>query len=59
MRTNKIKPMTLADGTTVYICEANKEKTRELYSRMIAKHIVNQLLKPNGEAEHKEDIQEA
>lgn len=59
MRINKIKPMTLADGTTVYICEANKEKTRELHARMIAKHIVNQLSKGNGEAEHKEDIQEA
>lgn len=51
MRINKIKPMTLADGTTVYICEANKEKTKELHARMIAKHIVNQLSKGNGEAE--------
>ncbi len=59
MRTNKIKPMTLADGTTVYICEANKEETKELHARMIAKYIVNQLSKGNGEAEHKEDIQEA
>ena len=59
MRTNKIKPMTLADGTTVYICEANKEKSKELHARMIEKHIVNQLLKSNGETEHKEDIQEA
>ena len=51
--------MTLADGTTVYICEANKEETKELHARMIAKYIVNQLSKGNGEAEHKEDIQEA
>ena len=57
MRTNKIKPMTLADGTTVYICEANKEKSKELYARMIAKRILNKLLKSNGETEYKEDIQ--
>lgn len=51
MRMNKIKPMTLADGTTVYICEANKKEIRERHARMIAKYIVNQLLKSKGETE--------
>ena len=51
--------MKLNDGTTVYICEANKKEIRERHARMIAKYIVNQLSKGNGETEHKEDIQEA
>ena len=59
MRTNKIKPMKLNDGTTVYICEASKKEIRERHARIIAKYIVNQLSKGNGEAEHKEDIQNA
>jgi len=40
MRTNKIKLMKLNDGTTVYICEANKKEIRERHARMIAKYIV-------------------
>ena len=57
MKINKIKQMKLADGTTVYICEANK-KMRELHSRMLVKHIMNQISKEikNVETKSEESI---
>ena len=43
MKINKIKQMKLADGTVVYVCKANKKETRELHTRMLVKHIINQI----------------
>lgn len=45
MKINKIKQVKLADGTTVYICKANKKETRQLHARMLVSHIANQLSK--------------
>jgi len=53
MKINKIKQMKLADGTTVYVCEANKKEMRELHTRMLAKHIINQISKEIKDAETK------
>jgi hypothetical protein len=58
MKINKIKQMKLADGTTVYICKANKKETRELHARMFAKHIMNQISEEikNAETKSEENI---
>lgn len=45
MKINKIKQMKLADDTIVYVCEANKKEMKELHSRRLVKHIINQISK--------------
>ena len=37
--------MKLADDTIVYVCEANKKEMKELHSRRLVKHIINQISK--------------